>query len=242
VKKEKPSYLYVKDELVKKIENGDFEVGSKLPSEIKMAKYFNVSRETFRSAVKKLEQEGKVVVKRGVGTFVSSPLSTIPSSLENLWSIGSLIRSAGLKEGEHRESITTVPCKKEWSEKLSCEPQSEVIKHERIRTADGEPVVYSINFLPKKVLGAFFNNENFSGSLLNYLKSNCGISIVRADTELSVPLHTDKYCQKLLIHPSTTVVLLKQLHYDEINRPILYSYDYLRNDVFKFWIRRTLTN
>ena len=31
-----------------------------------------------------------------------------------------------------------------------------------------------------------------------------------------------------------------QTHYDEANQPVLYSLDYLRNDVFTFRIRRTI--
>lgn len=89
-------------------------MGEKLLSEIAMAKKYKVSRETFRSAIKLLEEEGRVTVKRGVGTFITSPLKTIPSSLERFTSITEIIRAASLKEGEKKESIETVPCKKEW--------------------------------------------------------------------------------------------------------------------------------
>ncbi|WP_223830726.1 hypothetical protein [Paenibacillus polymyxa] len=45
-------------------------------------------------------------------------------------------------------------------------------------------------------------------------------------------------------HPQATVLLLKQLHYDEMNRDemnrqVLYSLDYVRSDIFRFWVRRT---
>lgn len=44
---------------------------------------------------------------------------------------------------------------------------------------------------------------------------------------------------RLLKHPHATVLLLKQLHYDEMNRQVLYSLDYVRSDIFRFWVRRT---
>lgn len=44
---------------------------------------------------------------------------------------------------------------------------------------------------------------------------------------------------RLLQQPQATVLLLKQLHYDELNRQVLYSLDYVRNDIFRFWVRRT---
>lgn len=124
------------------------------------------------------------------------------------------------------------------AEQLKLEENEPVVLHKRVRTADGEPVVYSLNVLPKSIVGAVFEEKSFSGSLLEFVEKECDVSIVRADAEISVPLHTDRYCQRLLIHPQTTVLAMQQVHYDAINRPVFFSTDYLRNDIFKFWIRR----
>jgi len=234
----KPSYLNIKEELEKLIEQGELRTGERLPSELVMAKRFQVSRETFRSAIKLLEQEGRVMVRHGVGTFVVNPLPEIPNSLEKLSSVTSMIDSAGLIEGEQRESIQIENSTKEWADKLQIEVGSPVIVHKRIRTANGEPVVFSLNVLRRELTKDEILEKDSLGSLFQYLENECGLTISKADSELVVPLHTDKNCQKLLIHPETTVLLMKQLHYDHHNRPILYSYDYFRNDVFKFWIRR----
>lgn len=234
----KPNYMNIKEAIERQILHGKLNVGDKLPSEVEMAKKYGVSRETFRSAMKLLEEEGKVAIKRGVGTFIATPLKTIPSSLEKLTSITDIIRAASLREGEKREKIETVQCTKEWGGLLGIEEGSPVILHERVRTADGEPVVFSLNVIPKKIVGNVFEEKNFTGSLLRFIENECHLTLVSSDAEISVPLHTDRYCQKLLIHPHTTVLLMKQVHYDEFNRPVFYSVDYLRNDVFKFRMRR----
>ncbi|KYG33864.1 GntR family transcriptional regulator [Alkalihalobacillus trypoxylicola] len=234
----RPSYMEIRDKLFASIEKGEFCIGDQFPSEIEMAKSYGVSRETFRSAVKVLEKEGRVVVKRGVGTFVTTPLKTIPSSLEKLTSITDIIRAASLQEGDRSEQISEMLCEPEWAENLQVKVGDPVILHERIRTADGEPVVFSLNIIPRALIGDAFEKKEFSGSLLQFIEKHCRVKIEQADTEIVVPLHTDRYCQKLLVHPHTTVLLMKQVHYDEINRPVFYSIDYLRNDVFKFMIRR----
>lgn len=229
----------VKRQLIALIEQEQYKIGDRLPAEPEMAKAFGVSRETFRDAVKQLEAEGRLLVKHGVGTFVIQPLPNIPSSLEKLSGLGSLIRSAGLEEGESRESLSSQPCPSDVAEALGLQPGDPVIVLERIRTADQEPVVFSVNFMAAALVDGLFEAHDFSGSLLSFLESHLGVAIVRADTEIAVPLHIDRYCQRLLLYPQSTVLLLKQLHYDEANRPVLYSLDYLRNDVFRFWIRRT---
>ncbi|GGG81913.1 GntR family transcriptional regulator [Paenibacillus radicis (ex Gao et al. 2016)] len=234
------SYQTIKLEIEKMIDNKLWKVGQKLPAEYELAKYFNVSRETLRAALKLLEQEGKLLVKHGVGTFVIQPLPIIPSRLEMLQSIGTMIKVAGLNEEENKEMIGEVRCSKEWADALNIEENSTVIKLERIRYADGEPVAYSINILPKELVGDAFERVDFSGSLFGFLEDKCKINIARADTELLVPLKKDKYVSRLQIdkEEETPVILMKQLHYDEKNKEVLYSFDYLRNDVFSFWIRR----
>lgn len=234
------SYQHIKQEIGKMIDNKLWKVGQKLPSEYELAKYFNVSRETLRAAIKLLEQEGKLLVKHGSGTYVIKPLPMIPSRLEFLQSIGTMIKLAGLTEEETKEMIGEVQCGKEWAEALNIREGSVVLKLERIRYADGEAVAYSVNILPKDLIGDKFDRADFAGSLFGFLEDACNIHIARADTELLVPLSSDKYVQRLQVDKTeeTPVILMKQLHYDEQNKEVLYSFDYLRNDVFNFWIRR----
>lgn len=235
-----PSYLKIKEEIEKMIENKELAIGERLPSEYEMANYFNVSRDTFRSAVKLLEQEGKLLVKHGIGTFVIKPLSSIPSSLEKLQSMSSMIRIAGLKEGETKEEITKDQCNREWAEALDIKEGTSVIILERIRTANDEPVALTINIISKTSnLGRVLEQKGYlSGSLFTFLEKECNIHIIRADTEIIVPSKNDPNIKKLQITKDTPVLLLKQVHYDERNKPIFYALDYFRNDIFRFWIRR----
>lgn len=149
-----------------------------------------------------------------------------------------MIQLAGLEEGERQESLIGKPCRKDWAKILGVEAGSEVITLERFRTANSEPVAYSLNVIPKAYVGELFELKNFSGSLFSFLEREFRIRLVHADTELIVPKETDIYSKKLRIKPDTTILLMKQLHYDETNRPVLFSLDYLRNDVFHFWVRR----
>ncbi|MDF2958891.1 MAG: hypothetical protein K0S39_626 [Paenibacillus sp.] len=231
--------MQVKRQLEQMIERGDLRIGDRLPSEIEMSRQFGVSRVTFRDAVKLMEGEGRLLVKHGVGTFVIHPLPTIPSSLEKLSGTGDMIRSAGLQEGESQEQLSVKVCPDDIADLLGLEAGASVVVLERVRTADGEPVVFSVNYMPVAVVGNIFEANVFSGSLLGFLERHLPLHILRADSEIAVPLHIDRYCQRLLLYPQSTVLLLKQLHYDEANRPVLYSLDYMRNDVFRFWIRRS---
>ncbi|GEB76594.1 GntR family transcriptional regulator [Sporolactobacillus inulinus] len=232
------SYMAVKEKLEAMINEGELKVGEKLASEHQMAKFFGVSRDTFRSAIKLLEKERKILVKHGVGTFVVQPPPSISNNLEDLRSIGELIKSSGLKEGERQERITLEKCPKQFASLLRIQAGEPVYFLKRARTADNEPVVFSVNLIPKAVVGDVFERKPFSGSLLSYLQVECGLSILDADTEIVVPPLSDKYVKRLMCKPETMVLLLKSIHLDEKNQVVMYSLDYLRNDVFSFWIRR----
>lgn len=235
----KPLYMLIKEKIEADMHSGKLKSGDRLPSEIVLAAEFKVSRETVRSAIRLLEENGKVYVKHGVGTFVVNPLPKTPNSLEQLMSVTSMIKYAGLEDGEKREKIKLEKPTEEWRNLLQLKEDEEVIIHERIRTANDEPVVFSQNVIAESLVKKKMINQGSIGSLFDYLKKECNIDIARATTEIVVPLHTDRNCHKLLIHPETTVLLLKQLHYDHQNRPVLYSLDYFRNDVFTFTVNRT---
>lgn len=66
----KPSYMKIQDYILYKIENGEYPVGSKIPSETELADMFSVSRITANKAIKELSVMGLLERTRGLGTFV----------------------------------------------------------------------------------------------------------------------------------------------------------------------------
>nr|WP_280635066.1 UTRA domain-containing protein [Paenibacillus polymyxa] len=151
-----------------------------------------------------------------------------------------MIRSAGLREDEQLESIQRISvCPPDIAEQMRFSEHEPMIALERTRTANGEAVAHSINWMPEKLAAPILEDDSFSGSLFQSLEFKAGVRIVGAYSELTVPNYDDAHMTRLLKHPQATVLLLKQLHYDEMNRQVLYSLDYVRSDIFRFWVRRT---
>lgn len=71
----------IEDQLMMYIGQEKIAVGSKLPSEYKLAERFGVGRSTVREAVKSLVTKGVLEVKRGSGTFVKSTEITVEDPL-----------------------------------------------------------------------------------------------------------------------------------------------------------------
>ena len=62
----------VSDRLEKMIENGEFKIGEKIPTEPDLMEMFQVSRNTIREAIRALTWNGILVVRQGDGTYVRS--------------------------------------------------------------------------------------------------------------------------------------------------------------------------
>ena len=65
-----PKYVQIQNYILQKIESGEYAAGDKIPSEIELARQFDVSRLTVNTAVKELANSGIVERVQGKGTFV----------------------------------------------------------------------------------------------------------------------------------------------------------------------------
>lgn len=64
-------HAQVFDDLQQRVETGELEPGSKLPTELQLAERYGVNRLTVRQALAELRRAGLVVPRQGVGTFVA---------------------------------------------------------------------------------------------------------------------------------------------------------------------------
>lgn len=76
-----PMYRRIADDLRRKIESGDLEQGSQLPTEIELRDTYDASRNTVRDAVRWLATRGLVETRPGHGTFVTGRVEPFVTTL-----------------------------------------------------------------------------------------------------------------------------------------------------------------
>src|SRR5579862_5133259 len=110
----RPKYRMIKDAIRSDIAGGRLSAGTKLPSELDMARDFGVAYATVRQAVGSLVQEGILERIHGRGTFVlpKSPprtetrtLALVVPSLSALWNIPGLYYLPPIVEGFSAEAV-----------------------------------------------------------------------------------------------------------------------------------------
>lgn len=133
-----------------------------LPSEPDLARAHGVSRMTARAAVMNLVDDGLAYRVPGRGTFVAVPAS--PRRADNLVRFSAEVRGQGRKPSSRVVSAQTRRATTEEVARLRLSAGSDVVCIERVRLADGEPVVVEKAVLPGS-LKAVLDSDLAGGSL-----------------------------------------------------------------------------
>lgn len=228
-------YLQVIDQVKKDIEKGIYKEKEKLPSEFQLSKKLGVSRATLREALRILEEESVVTRKHGVGTFVN-PKPIFSSGIESLNSVTDMIISSGRKPGSQYLSTELVEPTEDDKVRFLPERPDQLAKIERVRTADGEPVVYCIDKMDEKMvpISKMHNEDSLFQVLEEYRQKYISYAVAYIEP---IGYH-ERISPILKCEPDQALLLLKQMHYTENDEPILYSSNYFRADVFSFYVLR----
>ena len=135
-----PLYLRLTRIIGEAIDSGALRPGESLPAERELAALTGLSRVTVRKAVATLVEAGRLVQRRGSGTFVAPRLERVEQALSLLTSFsedmarrGKSVRSVWLSRAVHAPSPEEVMA-------LGLAAHDRVARLERVRVADGAPL------------------------------------------------------------------------------------------------------
>ena len=141
-----PLYQQVMDDLKGEIARGVYVAGSRIPSEMELAKSYGVGRITVRRAIEELSRAGYLNRQQGRGTFVCAP--KLKRKIRQKGDVQSFTEGCAANDmvpGARLVSRTVVAATHEDAAFFGVEPGCELIVVERVRTADGIPVMLENN-------------------------------------------------------------------------------------------------
>ncbi|MBM7557895.1 GntR family transcriptional regulator [Halanaerobacter jeridensis] len=234
----RPLYILVKEKIDEQIADGTYQPGEQLPSEAKLSEELGVSRATLREALRILEKEGKVNRRQGVGTFITEKVALFKSGIGELNSITETIESMGLEAGTNNLNLELGVLDETLAQEFEISSDRELAVINRTRTANDEAVAYCKDYVPQFYLPDDVTETDLEESLFDFLQQSCGIYITYAVADI-LPVAADKFLAKQLgVEEGTALLLLKQMHYDDRDNPLLYSKNYFRSDKFEFHVVR----
>lgn len=225
-------------ELRQAIIQGTYRPGSQLPTEAELCEMLGVSRTVVREALRVLEDDGLVARRHGIGTFVRN--HPILKNLNFNFGITEMIESAGLKAGASHLAIQTEAADQEKADQLHVPTGTPLITVERVRTADGRPVVYSLDTITEALLKrAGFDPQLLrTESIYNILQTSLGEVIEYGVARLLPVAAPGHVAEKLHLPPNALTLYIVQTDYTSGDEPLVYSCEYHLPDAFDFVVWR----
>ena len=225
-------------ELRQSIKGGIFRPGSQLPTEAELCAMLGVSRTVVREALRVLEDDGLVARRHGVGTFVRN--QPIVKNLNFNFGITEMIESAGQKSGTSFLAFRKEAADEEKVKQLKVPLGTPLITVERVRTADGRPVVYSFDTLTE----ALFQKADFdpevlgTESIYTILQTSLGQVIEYGIARLLPVVAPPHVASKLKLPANALALYIVQTDYSGADEPLVYSCEYNLPDAFDFIVWR----
>jgi GntR family transcriptional regulator len=225
----------LRDELLEEITSSQLEPGTKLPTEGELSKRFGVSRATVREAVRGLVEAGYVIRRRGSGSYVAER-RRMPHGLDSTLSYLAMIESAGVHAGMRVLDAAFEQCEKTDSP-LHLGRSDTVLAVERVRTADGQPVIYSRDRIPARLLRTDLDLQNLDPSLFGLLRSS-GHAADHATATLRAVASTSLTAKVLGVRRGKPLLYIEEIDYDRDGTPVMLSREWHVSEAFDVRVNR----
>ena len=214
-----PLYQQIRQSMLDSMQAGEWKPLEIIPSEMELARRYNVSQGTVRKAIDELAAENLLVRRQGKGTFVAS--HSDPRSVFRFLSIRA---NAG-----ELPPLKSVPLEC-WRAKagsdvarvLGIEVGASVIVVRRLLRFGTAPAVFDELYLPGELFGELTLDvlKNSSVSLYNLFESRFGVPMVRAEERLSA-VSADRLSAELLqVNEGSPLLLVERVSYTYGNKPV----------------------
>ncbi|MEA2519150.1 MAG: GntR family transcriptional regulator [Chloroflexota bacterium] len=231
----------VREEVRDRIRDGRFSDGLQLPPEIELASSLGVSRTTVREALLQLEQEGLLIRRHGHGTFVRSS-ARLRGSLNANLSATEVIRGHGMEPGTSHARVERRTAPAGVADQLGLAAGAEVIHLERVRTADGRPVIFTIDMLPARLFADSDVDPDVlldpALSLYRLYAERLGRSITDGQASIRLARADELVAERLAVPVGSPILCLEQVDATAEGEPVLFSIESYVADTFEFSIHR----
>lgn len=231
-----PLYHQLKTYVRSQIAQGLWKPGDRIPSESEIGEAFKISRTTVRQALGELENEGVLLRKHGVGTFVAWP--NIEKRATKLTGFTTDMRSRGLKPSSkmlHRQRMPATP---EVASGLNIQENEPVVMIKRLRLADDEPMGIDTVYYPADKYIGLLEEDLENNSLYELMAEKYDTQPARSELQLRAVECSIEDARDLGIRRGSPLLQLVRTTYDQNNVPFEQVLAVLRGDRYIFYVEQ----
>lgn len=230
-----------KKEVLRYIENMDFDRGNKLPREEMLAEMIGVSRITIRQALNELSAEGIIFRRQGKGTFVNVDSLNIKVTFSPCMELTQMIQNSGYRPSVRLLNISRIKRDEEVCKILQMRDGEQLVVAEKLFLADDKICAFCRDYFGMDLIGgeeAFESFSQYEDSIYKYIYNLSGEKAewdkVEIDTIQPEAIEglTKYVSQKEL--GEKPYLYLKTLNYSSKDKPLIYAKEYFNTSIIKF--------
>ncbi|UQS87039.1 GntR family transcriptional regulator [Nicoliella spurrieriana] len=230
-----PIYIQIHNVIKRKIEDKEWLIGDRIPSERELAGFFNVSRMTLRQAVQTLVDEGILEQRVGSGTFVAN--SKVQEKMSGVTSFTDIMESQGKRPSSKTISYHVMAPSLSEMERLKIGQNERVLRMERIRYGDGIPICFEVATVPEAVVDGL-SKSDVTSSLYRALEEKKELFPRKAHQTVSAMLASERIANYLDIKKGDSILRLRQLTYLQNGQPFEYVRTQYVGSRFEFYLEK----
>lgn len=228
-----PLYYQLKTQFKDMIQSGALVKGDLIPAENELVDTLHISRPTVRQALNELVVEGYLERCKGKGTFVSSP-KIDAKFLKRLKTFNEEMEEQGLIPSTKLLSLVRVNARAEVNESLGLAKTAELIELKRVRSANGDPILYQETYLPYERCARLMDENLSVETLYAALEKIYGIHVSRVNRQIEAANAKPQIAKLLHIATNDAVSLVRTVAYTDMDEAIEYSTSYYCGNKVKF--------
>jgi len=212
----------VKAHMLNYITQNNLQRNDQLPSEAAIAKQLGVSRNTLREAYISLENEGIILRRHGIGTFVAQP-PLIQDSLNNFSPFASIIQNVGYKPSFKTLSNDSITVSAEVRDVLKLQETDTVRNIKRMVYADHKPVIFVDDYIPPAVDARVLSWNGFEGNMVEVLSEALKTPLHQIQSYIRADRLTPEISNHLELPAGTPILSVRSTIFDQDNQPVTFS-------------------
>ncbi len=229
---DRPLYAQFEEAIARRIASGEFGVGAQLPTENELARQYAASRITIRQSMQNLVRRGLVEIRRGTGTFVTEPrlvheLSALSGFVEDMEAQGR--RATARVLGRETLAASAIVARQ-----LKLRVGAQVVRIQRVRIADGEPISFDDTYLPRAIGERVMADDLERHPIFDLLERKYATPLLEAEYRLEAAVADRVVARALSVRVGSPLFVIERTSYAAERVPVDYEKLYYRGDRVSF--------
>ena len=217
-----PLYQQIRQSMLDSMQAGEWKPLEIIPSEMELARRYNVSQGTVRKAIDELAAENLLVRRQGKGTFVASH-----GEQQLRFRFLRLRPDEGGMDETNGPQRSIIECRRlrapaDLARALHLNPGDTLLSIRRVLSFSGEPTVLEDIWLPALMFRGLTAEElqQYAGPTYALFEKAYGVRMIRAEEKLRAVLPDAEQARLLHCNVDTPLLQVERISYTFNDRPV----------------------